>query len=184
MPGLSGPKVSHARIRSCTPAWRQRRTADGGVAVCTDVCLTAPAMRRPPGCTLYAMDVQDRRDPTADTHRSADTRQQSPVTLKLRLVVVIRRKLIIFEWVHQAVQFREVREINLPHTPEAVQWAGDCIIVGLKKECVAAPRLDCAFPPGSHVYTCTQHQHHTDIALASRRLSHTRALSRPQCTGT
>eukprot|EP00038_Savillea_parva_P002865 m.118520 g.118520 ORF g.118520 m.118520 type:complete len:956 (+) comp10983_c0_seq4:278-3145(+) len=91
-------------------------------------------IERSKGCTVYAIDVQDRMDPSADTHRSADTRQQSPVSLKLRLVVVIRRKLIIFEWVHQAVQFREVREINLPHTPETVQWAGNNIIVGLKKE--------------------------------------------------
>mmetsp|Transcript_10447 Transcript_10447/g.26817 ORF Transcript_10447/g.26817 Transcript_10447/m.26817 type:complete len:994 (-) Transcript_10447:2337-5318(-) len=95
-------------------------------------------IERSKGCTLYAIDVQDRQDATADTHRSAETRQQSPVTLKLRLVVVIRRKLIVFEWVHQAVQFREVREINLPHTPDAVQWAGDNIIVGLKKEYLLA----------------------------------------------
>ena len=102
---------------------------DSPLCVCVCVCMRVCA-----GCTVYAIDVQDRMDPSADTHRSADTRQQSPVSLKLRLVVVIRRKLIIFEWVHQAVQFREVREINLPHTPETVQWAGNNIIVGLKKE--------------------------------------------------
>lgn len=59
-------------------------------------------MERTKGCTLYAIDVQDRSDPTADTHRQAlRSRKASPASLKLRLAVVVRRKLITFEWVHQ-----------------------------------------------------------------------------------
>eukprot|EP00040_Diaphanoeca_grandis_P029545 m.173140 g.173140 ORF g.173140 m.173140 type:complete len:903 (-) comp31717_c4_seq1:125-2833(-) len=92
-------------------------------------------LERTKGATFYAVDVQDRNDPEADTHRRSDSfRLLSPRDLKLKLAVVVRKKLITFEWVHQAQKFLEKKEINLPDQPKVVAWAGDNLIVGLKKE--------------------------------------------------
>jgi len=91
-------------------------------------------MEKTRGATFYAVDVQDREDSQADTHHTSETRKQSPRELKLRLAVVVRRKLITYEWVHQALKFREIKELSLPDQPKSVAWAGDSLIVGLKRE--------------------------------------------------
>lgn len=89
---------------------------------------------RSKGATFYCVDIQDRSDPTADTHRSSQTRKLRANDLTLRLAVVVKRKLITFEFVQQALSFRVIREISLPDVPKVVAWAGDSLIVGLKRE--------------------------------------------------
>jgi Vam6/Vps39-like protein vacuolar protein sorting-associated protein 39 len=86
------------------------------------------------GCTLYALDVQDRRDPTLDSHRSGENASKSAIELRMRLAVVVRKKIITFEWMHRDGEFRERKEFNLPDQPKVLSWAGDCLIVGMKRE--------------------------------------------------
>jgi hypothetical protein len=88
------------------------------------------------GCSLYAVDVQDARDPTIDSHRTGENRGKSARDLKVRLAVVVKRKVITFQWVHRDETFREVREFSLPEQPKVIAWAGNNLIAGLKKECV------------------------------------------------
>eukprot|EP00039_Didymoeca_costata_P009001 m.119447 g.119447 ORF g.119447 m.119447 type:complete len:879 (+) comp14318_c0_seq1:145-2781(+) len=95
-----------------------------------------PRLEKSKGCHLYAVDVQDKRDPTADSHRCGEVRNKTPRDLRVRLAVSVRRKIIVFEWVHQHSEFREVREYTLPDQPKVIAWAGDNIIAGLKKEYV------------------------------------------------
>ena len=63
-----------------------------------------------PGCTLYAVDVQIRSDPFADTHRrSAARRGRSAKDLRVRLAAVVKKKILTFEWAPDIGDFRDVK---------------------------------------------------------------------------
>jgi hypothetical protein len=88
------------------------------------------------GCSLYAVDVQDARDPTIDAHRTGEHSAKSSPSLKVRLAVVVKRKVITFQWGPRDETFREVQQIVLAEQPKAIAWAANNLVAGLKKECV------------------------------------------------
>lgn len=63
-------------------------------------------------------DVQDRRDPQLDSHRCGDNSEKTAIELRMRLAVVVKRKVITFEWMHRDQEFREVQEFSLPDQPK------------------------------------------------------------------
>eukprot|EP00729_Bicosta_minor_P005151 gene5151-12282_t len=75
-------------------------------------------LERTKGCSLYAFDVQDRRDPQLDSHRCGDNSEKTAIELRMRLAVVVKRKVITFEWMHRDQEFREVQEFSLPDQPK------------------------------------------------------------------
>lgn len=86
------------------------------------------------GASFYAVDVQVRSDPFADSHRSSAARKRPASELVLRLCAVVKRKLITFKW-HDGT-FVKVQELNVPDNPRTVLWAGQSLCVGFRKECV------------------------------------------------
>ena len=82
-------------------------------------------LERTKGCSLYALDIQDRRDPLLDSHRSSDNSEKSAIELRMRLAVVVKRKILTFEWMHRDQEFREVQEFSLPDQPKVLSWASE-----------------------------------------------------------
>ena len=93
-------------------------------------------VERSRGCSFYAVDVQERGDPSADTYPTPERRKAQRKDLRLRLVAVVKRKLMTFEWVHAAGQFRDIKELAVADQPRVVCWAGGSLLVGMKKEYV------------------------------------------------
>ena len=79
-------------------------------------------MEKSKGCHVYAVDVQVRADPHADTHRRArDAAPRNPSELVVRLAAVVKRRLVVFEWNPAAGEFGdfiETRELALPDVPK------------------------------------------------------------------
>ncbi len=48
------------------------------------------------------------------------------------LAVVVKRKLMLYHY--DSKEFVELKELNLPDTPLCMQWCGEHIVVGFKKE--------------------------------------------------
>ncbi len=94
-------------------------------------------MEKSKGCHVYAVDVQVRADPHADTHRARRDPARSPAELVVRLAAVIKRRLVVFEWNPAAGEFGdfiETRELALPDVPKAISWVGLAFLIGCKRE--------------------------------------------------
>ena len=79
------------------------------------------------GCHIYAVDVQVRADPLADTHRAVRDMRRSRSELVVRLAVAVKRRLVVMEWnpaAGEAGEFIETRELGLPDVPKVVLVAG------------------------------------------------------------
>ena len=70
-------------------------------------------MEKSKGCTAYAIDVQVRGAPHMDTHRSKRDMKMNPAELCVRLAVVIKRKILTFEWDHVSEVFEECKEVSV-----------------------------------------------------------------------
>ena len=50
------------------------------------------------------------------------------------MAVAVKKKIVTFEWMADTNEFKVVREYSVPDTPKVMAWAGNSLIVGLKKE--------------------------------------------------
>jgi Vam6/Vps39-like protein vacuolar protein sorting-associated protein 39 len=111
-------------------------------------------VERTKGCSVYAVDVQVRGNPQADTHRAGDGRKRSPLDLLLRLAVVIRKRLVALEWVPSTGDFREIRELALPDVPKTLTWIGEAFLLGFRREyAVIYVRVLCPRVVGAPILT-------------------------------
>eukprot|EP00053_Salpingoeca_punica_P018486 m.181586 g.181586 ORF g.181586 m.181586 type:complete len:887 (-) comp17442_c1_seq3:450-3110(-) len=88
------------------------------------------------GCLFFSIDVQVKGQPLVDTHRSRRDRRRSWADINLRLCAVMKRKVVLFDWVSnpRMSEFVETKEYQLPDTPIKVAWSGSNLLVGLKRE--------------------------------------------------
>eukprot|EP00042_Codosiga_hollandica_P055770 m.788291 g.788291 ORF g.788291 m.788291 type:complete len:902 (-) comp59192_c1_seq12:2409-5114(-) len=88
------------------------------------------------GCTLYAMQVQVRRDPLFDANPAGPIRARPLTDLVIKLAVFgpKRSKVMLFEFYPGETDFRELKEVSCLDGVQAAVWHGSSLCLGNKAQ--------------------------------------------------
>lgn len=114
-------------------------------------------LERTKGCTFFAVDLQLRSNPSADTHRSVlmDV-ERDPSEYVLRLAVFgLKKRVLTYEFSVPSCDWREIKDLPAPENIQMGIWSGKSIFIGSKRD---YSLLDEDTGRIAEIYKCSQSQ--------------------------